>query len=92
MSGDWDLPTIQGYENQLLVYFSQAAGIDVSDATVAFNINGDRVKIDFTATGTQEEMQTITSGSFAQSMRDVMRTGNTDMYNYFYVDSTSSGT
>ena len=92
MFGDWDLSTSQGYENQLLVYFSQAAGIDVSDASVAFSMNGDQVKIDFTATGTQEQMQTITSGSFAQTMEDAMRAGNTEMYNFFYGNSRSSGT
>ena len=91
MSGYWDLPTIQGYENQLLVYFSQAAGIDVSDATVAFSMNGDQVKIVFTATGTKKQMQTITSGSFAEAMIYEMRTGNTNMYKYFYESSSSSG-
>ena len=92
MFGDWDLPTIQGYKKQLLVYFSQAAGIDVSDATVAFSMNGGQVKIEFTATVTQEQMQTITSGTFSQSMEDAMRAGNMDMYNYFYGNSRSSGT
>ena len=92
MSGDWDLATVEGYEQELLGYFAQAAGIDAGDAVIVSSQDGDQVRIDFTATGTQEQMQAITSPDFAQTMENTVQAGNTDMHSYLYTNSNSSGT
>ena len=92
MFGEWDLPTVQGYETGLLGYFAQAAGIDASDASITLSQEGEMMKIEFTAKGTHEQIQAVASENFAQTLEETIQEGNNEMHRYLYTDSTSAST
>ena len=92
MFGEWDLPTVQGYEAELLGYFAQAAGIDASDASITLSQEGEMMKIEFTAKGTHEQIQAVASENFAQTLEETIQEGNNEMHRYLYTDSTSAST